>query len=306
VISNGLSNTSAPSTYFPLSSTAPGANTTHPVDPGAVLGLFTYTNDANESDIEILTRDPLNRIRYMNQPSDNDIDSTDAYLAPGEAWTEWLNHRIDWFPSVSRWYVDDFDSPVLNKSVNVPTEPSGLIMNLLSNGGEWSGNMSVGATVMVVISLGSLRHYAMKHPLRGLTHGDNWSTLEKRLTVLPSGIEELYTLMWKRLNDDRHVYEAEAALFFKLVLGSEHLREGQLSLLRLMMIMTDKDVVGIYLEEGDSMTSKELIKRCQETQRRILTRCAGLLEVVDNGGRQKSSKYECRRDQSKLSRSRRE
>jgi hypothetical protein len=95
VIPNGLSNTSAPSTYFPLSSTAPGANTTHPVDPGAVLGLFTYGNDANESDIEILTRDHLNRIRYMNQPSDNDIDSTDAYLAPGEAWTEWLNHRID-------------------------------------------------------------------------------------------------------------------------------------------------------------------------------------------------------------------
>ena len=88
VILNGLSNTSMPSAYFPLSSTAPGANTIHPVDPGAVLGLFTYVNDANESDIEILTRDPLNRIRYMNQPSDNDIDSTDAYLAPGEAWTE--------------------------------------------------------------------------------------------------------------------------------------------------------------------------------------------------------------------------
>ena len=46
---------------------------------------------------------------------------------------------------------------------------------------------------------------------------------------------------------------AEAALFFKLVLGSEHLGEGQLSLL--LMIMTDKDVVGIYLE-GDSMTKQ--------------------------------------------------
>ena len=73
---NGLPNTSAPSTYFPLSSTTPGANTTHPVDPGAVLGLSTYANDANESDIEILTRDPLNRIRYMNQLSDNDTDGT--------------------------------------------------------------------------------------------------------------------------------------------------------------------------------------------------------------------------------------
>jgi hypothetical protein len=105
----------------------------------------------------------------------------------------------------------------------------------------------------------------MKHLLRGLTHGDDWSTLEKRLEVLPSGVEELYSPMWKRLNDDQHVYEEEAALFFKLVLRSEHSREGQLSLLR-FMIKTDKDVVGIYSEEGDSMTSKELIKRCQETQ----------------------------------------
>ena len=112
----------------------------------------------------------------MNQPSDNDIDGTDAYLAPGEVWTEWLNHRIGWFPSVSRWYVDNFDSPVLNKSVNVPTELSRLIMNLQSNGGEWSGNMSVGAMVMVAIPW---VHYAMKHLLRGLTHGGDWSTLEK-------------------------------------------------------------------------------------------------------------------------------
>lgn len=93
----------------------------------------------------------------------------------------------------------------------------------------------------------------MEHPLRGLTHGDDWSTLEKRLKVLPSGVEELYSLMWKQLNDDRHIYEAEAALFFKLVLGSEHLGEGQLSLS--LMIMTDKDVVGIHLE-GDPMTKQ--------------------------------------------------
>jgi hypothetical protein len=66
------------------------------------------------------------------------------------------SHRL--VPPISRWYVDDFDSPVLNKSVNVPTEPSWLMMNLLSNGGEWSGDMSVGVTVMVVIPLGSLRH----------------------------------------------------------------------------------------------------------------------------------------------------
>ena len=93
-----------PSSYQDVS----GANATHPVDPGAVVGLFTYSNDANESDIEILTRDPITRIRYTNQPSDDDEDSTDAALPDSTIWTEWLDHRIDWFSDVSRWYVDDF------------------------------------------------------------------------------------------------------------------------------------------------------------------------------------------------------
>lgn len=35
---------------------------------GAVAGLFTYEDGQNESDIEILTRDDPNEIRYSNQP----------------------------------------------------------------------------------------------------------------------------------------------------------------------------------------------------------------------------------------------
>ena len=37
-------------------------------DAGAVAGLFYFRNSANESDIEILTRDQTSEIRYSNQP----------------------------------------------------------------------------------------------------------------------------------------------------------------------------------------------------------------------------------------------
>lgn len=130
-----------------------GVNTSHPVAPGAVLGFFTYESDKQESDIEILTSDPITNIRYSNQPdfdakTGNTVPgaSTDVVLPDGMVWTDWHDHRIDWYNGVSRWYIDG--QLVLEKTINVPTKPSGLVLNLWSDGGEWSGNMSVGAQVV--------------------------------------------------------------------------------------------------------------------------------------------------------------
>lgn len=39
-------------------------------DKGAVAGFFTFYDDNNESDIEILTDDPVNMIRCVLHPSD--------------------------------------------------------------------------------------------------------------------------------------------------------------------------------------------------------------------------------------------
>lgn len=130
-----------------------GVNTTHPAAPGAVLGFFTWESDTQESDIEILTSDPITNIRFSNQPDyDSKTDSavpgasTDTLLPNGAVWTDWHDYRLDWYDGVSRWYVDG--NLVLEKTLNVPTKPSGLILNLWSDGGEWSGNMSVGAEVI--------------------------------------------------------------------------------------------------------------------------------------------------------------
>lgn len=133
-----------------------GLNQTHPVAPGAVLGFFTWESDTQESDIEILTSDPVTNIRYSNQPdydtkTDTDIPgaSTNAVLPNNIIWTEWHDHRIDWYDGISRWYVDG--ELVLEKTMNVPTKPSGLIFNLWSDGGQWSGNMTIGAQVIAGI-----------------------------------------------------------------------------------------------------------------------------------------------------------
>lgn len=99
--------------------------------------MFTYLNDTCESDIEILTRDPANHIRYTNQPplgSDGDTvvaaGTTDATLPAGVAWTDWNTHRIDWTPRVSAWYVNDIF--VANETYGIPQFPSYLNINMVS------------------------------------------------------------------------------------------------------------------------------------------------------------------------------
>jgi hypothetical protein len=113
---------------------------------GAVAGFFTFFNDENESDIEILTTDPKDKIRYTNQPSvdKNGNEVTAASTGPTNLprWDEWQTHRIDWLPKNSYWYLND--KQVAKNTYSVPRKPSFLVLNMWSNGGEWSGNMSVG------------------------------------------------------------------------------------------------------------------------------------------------------------------
>lgn len=143
-----------PNPTTPPPSPSPSSANPDPVPAGAVAGLFTYHSTHAESDIEILTRDPPTQIRYSNQPDyDPSTDSaitgasTQSTLPSDKKYTDWLDHRIDWFDGLSRWYVDD--EIVLEKRMNVPTEPSGLILNLWGDGGEWSGGMEVGAQVVL-------------------------------------------------------------------------------------------------------------------------------------------------------------
>lgn len=46
---------------------------------------------------------------------------------------------------MSRWFIDQ--KFVAASNYSVPRKPSGLVLNMWSDGGVWSGNMSVGSSV---------------------------------------------------------------------------------------------------------------------------------------------------------------
>lgn len=119
--------------------------------PGACAGIFTYlANDdpekVQEADIEILTSGPRNMVQYTNQPSDSDSGhpiskATRNSTNPGERdWTLWNTYRYDWTPETSAWYVNG--ESVANISFQVPRDPTQVILNMWSDGGMWTGNMS--------------------------------------------------------------------------------------------------------------------------------------------------------------------
>jgi beta-glucanase (GH16 family) len=110
-----------------------------------VAGLFTYADETNEADIEVLTADNATTYRFTNQPSvdkhGDSIERASVTATALPAWTGWRVHRIDWVKGAVRWFVDG--KLVATNGFNVPKKPSGIILNLWSDGGVWSGNMSV-------------------------------------------------------------------------------------------------------------------------------------------------------------------
>jgi beta-glucanase (GH16 family) len=99
-------------------------------------------------------------IRYTNQPSLNSkgdlINSaeSDEVLPNGFTYTEWHEHRIDWSKKLVVYYIDGIE--VVQKTYrygsslvsllisSVPSISSFIDMNLWSDGGVWSGNMTIG------------------------------------------------------------------------------------------------------------------------------------------------------------------
>ncbi|KZL86467.1 xylanase 3 [Colletotrichum incanum] len=129
-------------------------------DPGACTALFTYREadkyvDVQEADIEVLTKDPENRIQYTNQPSfdshGNTIDKStqNGTMPSGTSWRDWAVHRLDWNKKDSTWLVDG--SEVSSISFQVPRDPSRVMLNSWSDGGSWSGIMKVGDSAVMQI-----------------------------------------------------------------------------------------------------------------------------------------------------------
>lgn len=128
--------------------------------PGAVAAMFTYRGSddpakVQEADIEILTRDPSSVIQYTNQPSDlpdkgEIAEATrNTTLPGGGAWSDWAVHRLDWTPERSVWCFNGAE--VANIKFQVPREASSINFNSWSDGGSWSGSMTVGGEASLQI-----------------------------------------------------------------------------------------------------------------------------------------------------------
>jgi hypothetical protein len=127
---------------------------------GGCTAMFTYRDDGHasnvqEADLEIRTREPRDIVQYTNQPS---VDSSgnvitaatrNATIPTGRDWSQWAVHRLDWTPTQSTWYVDGIQAA--NISFQVPRDPSQVIINAWSDGGEWTGNMTVHDEVFMQI-----------------------------------------------------------------------------------------------------------------------------------------------------------
>ncbi|CAG8227275.1 unnamed protein product [Penicillium salamii] len=154
--------------------------------PGACAGIFTYHDRNTESDIEILTRDPPHVVHYANQPdydfeADREIPGASTIATLPVPWTTWATHRLDWFPSISRWLVNGEIQDA--RTYRVPDLQSMVVLNLWSDGGLWTGDMRLGDSIYMGIEYIELiynrttdasnpLHATPQNPLQNAMHMD--------------------------------------------------------------------------------------------------------------------------------------
>jgi hypothetical protein len=117
-------------------------------DPGAVAGIFTYHDNEDQSDIQLLTRDPRSYVHYSNQPTTNDKgeeikgSSFNESISSSGDYATWNVYRLDWFSGSSAWYVNGAKDTTT--TVNIPSKKGMFVLNMWSNNGSWSGSMAKG------------------------------------------------------------------------------------------------------------------------------------------------------------------
>ena len=110
---------------------------------------------------------------------------------------------------------------------------------------------------------------AVKDQILGLRNEDSPEQLRKRLLRLPSKVEGIYLQM---LHGIEQLYREEAARFLQIMLNYP-----RLSLLG-HALESYEDLENMLLSDHNVSTQK-ITSLCQSTRKKIMTRCAGLLEV---------------------------
>ena len=127
--------------------------------------------------------------------------------------------------------------------------------------------------------------FVLRSIAKGSRNFDDFEDLLGRIRDLPSGMQQVYLQIWKRLNGDKERYHQEAAEYFSCVMLAANI---SLPLFELW-VAGDPRLQKHYLETISPRDPNSIIRGCEILKDRILTRCAGLLEVEvakDNDGPQ--------------------
>ena len=117
-------------------------------------------------------------------------------------------------------------------------------------------------------------YFALNSLLKGMRNEDDFEVLLTRLEELPTGMERLYQQMWLRLNGDEERYRREASLYFS------YDKFYPRSLFE-MTIALNEDIQTKYFHEMQPQDPTQLAQKCEILRKRILTTCAGLLEITE-------------------------
>ena len=109
--------------------------------PGAVAGFFTYLDDYNEQDIEILTNEAENQIHYTTHDNGGTGTGNPTFNTTfSGSRADYNTYRLDWTPSKSSFITNNDPAKVLTTAV--PTKACTLNVNMWSAGQGWGGAMA--------------------------------------------------------------------------------------------------------------------------------------------------------------------
>lgn len=103
---------------------------------GACSGFFSYADDSNENDVEVLTQDGPDEIHFTNQPADDGGVTAAMYMPNNLLTTNEQEYRFDWTAQGVKYYINDIF--MTNLTQHPSGEASQILMNAWSNGGSFT------------------------------------------------------------------------------------------------------------------------------------------------------------------------
>ncbi|KUJ19524.1 uncharacterized protein LY89DRAFT_642613, partial [Mollisia scopiformis] len=175
------------------------------------------------------------------------------------------------FPDIRRYIHDRLETNIRMQQLS-QAEPEATKKLI-----EEIGNAANGVFLWVTLVVTSL--------LRGLSKHDNIRYLQMRLRGLPEELDNLYHHMVYEVDN---IYQQEAAKMFQLVDTNFQTRENRhpspfrekqdLTVL-FLSFASERDTNLAFEAELGFMTFQQVMDRCKDMERRLGTRCGGLLEV---------------------------